>query len=331
MCRFALYLGSEITVSSLVTEPSNSLIHQSFHSHEREEPLNGDGFGVAWYVPEMTDKPALFRSVSPAWSDQNLRHIARVTSSRCILAHVRAATPGLPVHQLNCHPFSSGCFAFMHNGRIGGFGEIRRRMLARLTDDAFRIIAGSTDSEHLFALFVDHHRRLADREPMDRIVAALVAAVRKVEELRREAGIEQSSLLNLAVTDGERAVVTRYTSGDPAKANSLYLHTGRRYVCEDRICRMTPDDREVRGAVIVSSERLSEDAGAGRGQRSGDGLRGPAGRVSAHAGDGSRLTGRPPCVSPFSANTTLPRWGRPRRGSLRWQHVSSSAATRSRC
>lgn len=36
MCRFVLYLGSEITVSSLVTEPPYSIIHQSYHSHERE-------------------------------------------------------------------------------------------------------------------------------------------------------------------------------------------------------------------------------------------------------------------------------------------------------
>ena len=29
MCRFALYLGQPILVSSLVTEPTNSIIHQS--------------------------------------------------------------------------------------------------------------------------------------------------------------------------------------------------------------------------------------------------------------------------------------------------------------
>ena len=68
MCRFALYLGSPIRISSLITDPVNSIIHQSFHSHEREEPLNGDGFGLAWYVPELTDEPAIFKDVSPAMS-----------------------------------------------------------------------------------------------------------------------------------------------------------------------------------------------------------------------------------------------------------------------
>ena len=120
MCRFALYLGSPILVSSLITEPSNSIIHQSFHSHERKEPLNGDGFGLAWYVPELTDEPSLFKDVSPAWNNANLLQLARVTRTPCLLAHVRAASPGLSVSRLNCHPFARGPFAFMHNGTAAG-------------------------------------------------------------------------------------------------------------------------------------------------------------------------------------------------------------------
>jgi len=46
MCRFAAYLGPEIFISSLVTEPHHSIIHQSYHAKERIEPLNGDGFGI---------------------------------------------------------------------------------------------------------------------------------------------------------------------------------------------------------------------------------------------------------------------------------------------
>ena len=223
MCRFVLYRGDEITVSSLVTTPSNSLIHQSFDNQEREEPLNGDGFGIAWYAPEVSERPALFRSVSPAWNNQTLRHLARVTRSRTILAHVRAATVGLAVTRLNCHPFSWGPFAFMHNGHVGGFREIRRRLLARLSDEAFGLIGGTTDSECLFALFADRYRdldpagqtslrtppeetvQLAPPEPAPplagaapggakRMARALVAAIADAEELRRSAGVDQASL-----------------------------------------------------------------------------------------------------------------------------------------
>src|ERR1044071_4844098 len=103
MCRFVLYHGTPITLASLVTEPGHSIIKQSIHASETEEPLNGDGFGVAWYVPELSQQPGVFRSVSPAWSNQNLLDLARVTRSRCVLAHVRAATSGLPVSETNCH------------------------------------------------------------------------------------------------------------------------------------------------------------------------------------------------------------------------------------
>ena len=38
--------------------------------------------------------------------------VARVTKSRCVFAHVRAASPGLPVTELNCHPFAYGSADF---------------------------------------------------------------------------------------------------------------------------------------------------------------------------------------------------------------------------
>lgn len=261
MCRFVLYLGAEITVSSLVTEPANSIIHQSFHSHEREEPLNGDGFGLGWYVPEMTEEPAIFKDVTPAWNNLNLLNLARVTRSSCVLAHVRAASPGLPVTRLNCHPFAWGPFAFMHNGTVAGFRRIRRTLLGRLSDEAFQRIVGSTDSEYVFALFSDHYRQVATGEKRTEAMAtALTATIAQVEELAQKAGVKEPSLLNLAVTDGKSAVVSRYISHDPARANSLYVHTGSRYVCADGLCRMLEPTQE-NNAVIVASEPLSEEEG----------------------------------------------------------------------
>ncbi len=256
MCRFAMYLGDEITLESLVTEPVNSIIHQSFHSKEQEEPLNGDGFGVAWYVPDRSETPALFKDVSPAWNNLNLLNLATVTSSTCILAHVRAATPGFPVTQLNCHPFTWSRYAFMHNGRVARFRSIHRRLLERLSDDAFHQIQGSTDSEHVFALLADHLRRQPDsHDGASPLAQALAKTIRDLEQLRSEAGIDDPSLLNLALTDGRSAVVARFISDTPEKANSLYYRVGKRFRCDDGICQMLND--EGRGAVIVASEPLT--------------------------------------------------------------------------
>ncbi|MCZ6854885.1 MAG: class II glutamine amidotransferase, partial [Gammaproteobacteria bacterium] len=228
MCRFALYLGSPISVSSLITDPANSIIHQSFHSHERKEPLNGDGFGLAWYVPEL-DEPAIFKDVSPAWNNANLLHLARVTRTSCLLAHVRAASPGLSVSRLNCHPFTWGPFAFMHNGTVGGFRSIARRLRSTLSDDAYHWIQGSTDSELVFAIFSDHYTGSTIQDPLERTIGALTGTIAQVEAVTKDEGVQDPSLLNLAVADGKCAVVSRYISRDPDKANSLYVHSGSRY------------------------------------------------------------------------------------------------------
>jgi predicted glutamine amidotransferase len=247
-------------MDTLVTKPVNSIIHQSFHSHERREPLNGDGFGVAWYVPQLSPSPAVFRSITPAWNNENLLGIASVTVSECILAHVRAASPGLSVTETNCHPFSHGRFAFMHNGVIGGFDRIRRVLLRSLSDEVFPVVRGTTDSELMFALFLDRYRRPEGHDAADAMAVALDATLHDVVDAAQKAGISEPSYLNLAVTDGRVAVASRFTTSDPSKAASLYVHEGKQYVCKDGVCRMVSPDVG-QGAVLVCSEPLSEDAG----------------------------------------------------------------------
>lgn len=290
MCRFVLYSGPPITLDLLTTRPEHSIIRQSFKARLRTEPLNGDGFGVAWYVPAISHEPAAFRSTQPAWNNLNLRNLARVTTSGLIMAHVRAATAGLGVSEANCHPFTAGRLAFMHNGAVGGFFEIKRKLQERLSDAAFAEIGGSTDSEHVFALFRDHYERLlaktvrpsnsggpsadqpasqpgksnghvseADEPPIETMAEALVAAIREVVELSREAKSEKPCFLNLAVTDGVRSVVSRYVGGDK-DGPSLYVQTGKEFVWENGTCRMVPSD-DVRAAAMVASEPLTEEPG----------------------------------------------------------------------
>ncbi len=261
ICRFVLYLGSDISVSSLVTEPENSIIHQSFHSHEREEPLNGDGFGLAWYPGGKGGEPAVFKDITPAWNNMNLLNLARVITSHCVLAHVRAATPGLPVIQLNCHPFVCGRFAFMHNGRVGGFHRIRRALMERLSDRAYDSIAGSTDSEFLFALFLDLYRDIMKEGMLqgeDAMARALEETIRESEEMKRSTGEAEPSFLNLAVTDGGSAVVSRYVSDAGEEANTLYVHAGGSCECTRKRLHMLKDSGP-RQAVIIASEPLTNE------------------------------------------------------------------------
>lgn len=261
MCRFVLYLGPPLTIASLITEPVNSLINQSIHSREQAEPLNGDGFGVAWYIPQLSPEPAVFRAVSPAWNNPSLLSLAKVTRSGAILAHVRAATSGTPATELNCHPFAVGPYTFMHNGDLPGFAVFRRALLADLSDVAFSTIRGNTDSEHLFAVFLDRINALPAEDPAERLADALAAAIEYGVTMARRAGTEASNtFLNIAVSDGRCAAAARFSTAPPEDALSLYVHRGTRYTCKGGVCRMVSPDKG-RGAVLISSERLSDDPG----------------------------------------------------------------------
>lgn len=265
MCRFTLYLGPSIRLSKLLIEPKHSLIRQSSHASERAEPLNGDGFGVGWYAPRMSREPAVFHSVTPAWNNRNLTHLARVIASPCVLAHVRAATPGSVVDMSNCHPFLHGRHLFMHNGYIGGFARIRRPLLASLSDEAFAVIRGSTDTEHIFGLFIDEWLKRADRfekseDPARTLAQGLSNTISRVLALTRTAGVTEPNYLNFAVSDGTHAAVCRFTDDPNSEGDSLYHLRGNLYqTTAVEFGDRSQEERDT--AMIVSSERLTHGSG----------------------------------------------------------------------
>jgi len=258
MCRFTMYMGPPIRLASLLVEPAHSLILQSAHATERAEPLNGDGFGVGWYAPELTDRPAVFRSITPAWNNANLRSLAEVVSSPCVMAHVRAATAGMPVAEENCHPFQHDGYLFMHNGHLGAFRSIRRTLLSGLSNDAFDAIRGNTDSEHLFALFLDEAVG-CNTEEEDALAGCLNRAVWRAVDLVEELGGGHPSFLNLAVTDGHRGAACRFSNAVEGRPETLYLIRRGLYqpVAEGSPSRRQHERSE---SFVVSSERLTDDS-----------------------------------------------------------------------
>lgn len=252
MCRFTVYQGPPILLSSLLIEPSHSLIRQSVNSKEREEPLNGDGFGVGWYVPEVSAEPAVFRSITPAWNNRNLHNLSRVVASPGIFAHVRAATQSSGVNEANCHPFRFEKFLFMHNGDIGNFRKIRRRLLETVSDEAFANVYGSTDSEHFFALIIDELLKRQAHSAME-VAASLDSAINRVVKIVEIYGDGEPCYLNVAIGDGENTVVSRYSNDQKYEPETLYYYQGNIY----EPCAPCKDRNE---AVIVSSERLTADS-----------------------------------------------------------------------
>jgi len=260
MCRFIVYKGARLLLSDLLYRPVNSLIMQSYHARERAEPLNGDGFGVGWYVPDIDPTPCVQRSISPAWSNRNLQNLAAKTYASTMFAHVRAASPGMIVSEVNVHPFNYDRFMWMHNGAVANFNRVARPLRESLKDEFYNMISGTTDSEHAFALFLNYLHVPFNEAQAEDLRLALVETIKALDVLTREAGITEPSFYNFALTDGRSTVVSRYSSGEEITGASLHYSRGDKFECSPGgVCDMHGVELdEAAKAVIVSSERLTE-------------------------------------------------------------------------
>lgn len=238
MCRFVGYKGNPVKIADLLIRSDNSLIVQSINAKESKKPVNGDGFGVGWYPQHNDPEPGVFTSVEPAWSNRNLRELSEKIETHCFFAHVRDATIGMPVTQLNCHPFKYGKYLWMHNGFIDSFRLIRRHLMTDLNDEAFNLIEGNTDSEFSFAYFLNQigFDKNASKE---NLAANMVLMIENLKSVLMSLEITSHSMLNFALTDGENIILTRAVAGNDIEAPTLYYS-------------------ETDDAVIFASEPLSK-------------------------------------------------------------------------
>jgi len=257
MCRLIAYKGTPIVLDRLLYQPKNSLINQSFNAKEIEEPLNGDGFGIGWYVPEVAHEPVTFVSVNPAWSNRNLRNLAPKIKTECMIAHVRAASVG-EVSESNCHPFQYKNILMAHNGGIEEFPKIKRHLRSPLSDELYNWIKGQTDSEHIFASLIHHLKTNHPSITPESVTDSFEQTFRTIKLLMANHDIREAAYLNMVFTDGNFLVATRYVSDDREEPLTLYHSEGSRYVVEDGITRLeAPIDNDQ--AVLVASEKLSDD------------------------------------------------------------------------
>jgi glutamine amidotransferase len=257
MCRLLAYKGTPIIIDELLYQPKNSLVNQSINAREIEEPLNGDGFGVGWYVPEINYEPITYVSVNPAWSNRNLRNLAPKIKTDCMIAHVRAASVG-DVSESNCHPFQYKNILMAHNGGVEEFGKIKRKLRALLTDELYNWIKGQTDSEHIFALLLTYLFQYHKSISPEAVADAFEKTFRTIKQLMAENGIAEPAYLNMVFTNGLFLVATRYVSDPKEEPLTMYHSEGSRYVVENGATRLeAPQDND--NAVLVVSEKLTDD------------------------------------------------------------------------
>ena len=259
MCRFVAYIGKPIMADELIIKPKNSLMKQSHHALETEMTVNGDGFGIGWYNLYRRREPALFRSIRPAWNDENLSYNASMIKTNCLLAHIRAATQG-GVSIQNSHPFQYKEFLMMQNGGIEDFLKIKRRLINRLNEDIFQWINGQTDTQYIFALFLTLLKEEKKGETpltLDQISTCLSQTFAEIQDMKKEVGLTSASLYNLVLTNGKALIATRYSTQPDKETRSLYIAGNAEcYTCKEGFLRFKTSKKEDH-AVVISSEALS--------------------------------------------------------------------------
>jgi predicted glutamine amidotransferase len=233
MCRLLAYTGDPIFLENLVVKPQRSLVRQSMQADEAKVTTNGDGFGLGWYTGDVNhETPAIYREVTPAWSDENLLSLCAAVRSPLFFAHVRATT-GTSVARHNCHPFRYGKYLFMHNGQIGDYAKVRRELESSLPDHLYVHRKGATDSELMFLLI------MANIESGATPVAATESMLSSVRAMMNERAITTPLRFAAVLSDAKSLFVFRYSSD--YKPPTMYFSP-----CE--------------GGTVVASEPLQDRA-----------------------------------------------------------------------
>lgn len=257
MCRYVAYLGDPLLLSAILYEPANGLIHQASEAMESRTRINADGFGIGWYNPDISIEPAVFKDLTPAWNNANLRSLSTTTTSHCILAHVRAAKGRDPLSRSNCHPFQFDRLLWMHNGDIPGRARLHRRVVTLASDDLVARIAGNTDSELAFTLFLsllgDDRFEACSAEDL---AAAMLRTIDRIAGWYHEDGDDRPLALNFCVANGRSIVASRYAVNAP-ELPTLHYCEGARLVCEDGMFRV--QESAGRHCSILASEVLSAE------------------------------------------------------------------------
>lgn len=100
-----------------------------------------------------------------------------------------------------------------------------------LRDEYFLLVQGNTDSEWSFALFLNELANLGCNPSEQKIGGfghaklrtAMINTIASITKWCKEAGEQEPSLLNFAITDGETVCASRYISSSTEEPASLFF------------------------------------------------------------------------------------------------------------
>lgn len=278
MCRALVYLGQPVLLDSLLYQPDSSLVKQAFMPRKLHM-LNLAGFGmVAWdRRSREPERPFHYSSTALPIFDRNLKSLAEKIAPSCVVAHVRGVhySTDAVISTQNTHPFRfpGARIALAHNGDLYRLGQMKADLVGRMRPEIAVQIAGTTDSEIVYALLLSQLENPYGRIERDEFKEAVPRMLEIIREVRAAHGISISSALNLFISDGETAGgirycfdYGRYRDEDPSKVDdanltflSLWYTCGRSFGCHEGEWQMIGESDSA-DSIIIASEPLTVDA-----------------------------------------------------------------------
>lgn len=137
---------------------------------------------------------------------------------------------------------------WMHNGMIGDFHLIKKKIINYLSDDIFNLIQGTTDSEYCFVLYLEVLFSMVGvkfQPTNDKIIPAatnqiqncspmvlkdaMIKTINLLNQWTRESKTTNSSMMNFCITDGRTVVASRYANFAHGPAASLFFSSGTKF------------------------------------------------------------------------------------------------------
>jgi predicted glutamine amidotransferase len=242
MCRLVGWVSRPgLTLRSVLGE-------ESFAAFAQLSRIHADGWGIAY---ASDGEVAIEKSTTCAFTDPAFHTVASDVATEAGIAHLRWATPGLPVELSNTHPFRHGQTAFAHNGAIHPLDQISQLLPASW----HARLSGTTDSEHYF---------LALMAEVDDDGADIPTAVARVAD-RVARTYAANSLNAMLLTSTALYVVNCH---DPSVQPSLPTLSAP--TVEGLVAAIEEDApyfdlryRRTRSAVVVASSGFAQPEGGG--------------------------------------------------------------------
>jgi glutamine amidotransferase len=217
VCRVLAYLGEPLPVRSLLFDPDQGLVAQSYSPRMMNTFLNLGGFGMqAWDPGSLApEEPFTYRATTLPSYDRNLRSLSGKLAPTCLVAHVRGVTYGEEaiVADTNLHPFRfpGARVVLAHNGHLRQFARMRYALVPHVRPELAECIEGTTDSEWIYALVLSQLDDPWGTPEARELAEATATSLRILRRVREAHGIDTSSPVNLCISTGRAVVATRFS------------------------------------------------------------------------------------------------------------------------